>query len=487
MDTDSKYKSSFHKGLFSYLIVFFLIFILGLIIFLYNREKMMSQKEMNNLLQMVNTQVYIAYNYNESIDSLLVNNKSLKEITSLRVTIIDTTGKVLYDSDPTVNIDSMQNHSSRHEFIKAMNNNQGYTVRRKSVTTSKPYFYSATKNEDVVVRSAVEYSISFIGLLRNDENILWFICIFAIIISFIAFGMIRNFRLNIKKLQLFAKSTATGQSINTDNWKFSNDELGEITNQMITLYKELEHAQKALILEHQRAESKEQEQVLRKKQLTQNINHELKTPVSSIQGYLETIIEHEDLPRAKMISFIEKSYKQCLRLSQLLQDLSIITRMDEGKEMISKEPICLSDIVDDSVNDLHPAIIERGFKVNNSIPPNLMIKGNQTLLSSIFNNLINNALAYSEGHTIFVYLLKEDHNKYTICFSDDGVGIPKEHQNRLFERFYRIDKGRSRQQGGTGLGLSIVKNAVAMHGGDIFVRNRAQGGAEFIFSLEKDI
>ncbi|MFA7116986.1 MAG: HAMP domain-containing sensor histidine kinase [Bacteroidales bacterium] len=483
MATDLKYKIALHRGFFIYILIFVIFFILGLLIFLYSKESNSSEKEMDSLLQVVNTQVYNAHKYKESIDSLLTNDKSLHSINSLRVTLIDTLGNVLYDSD--VDESSMENHSNRPEFINAMRDHHAYIVKRKSKTTSKPYFYSALRKDDLIIRSAVEYKVSFVGLLRQDKNLLWFVTLFAILICLITYQMTRSLRQNILKLELFAEKTSKGETIDTDNLNFPNDELGNISNQMISLYQKSEKAQKALILEHQRADMLEQEQIRRKKQLSLNINHELKTPVSSIQGYLETIINHEDMPADKAMLFVEKSYQQCLRLSQLLLDLSTITRMDEGENMIEKEEVCLSEILDISLNDLHSIIEDKGFEVMNNLPSNLIIKANQTLISSIFNNLINNALAYSGGNEIDISLLKEDNTQYTISFSDNGVGIPEEHQNRVFERFYRIDKGRSRQYGGTGLGLSIVRNSVMIHGGNILVRNKALGGAEFIFTLNK--
>jgi signal transduction histidine kinase len=126
---------------------------------------------------------------------------------------------------------------------------------------------------------------------------------------------------------------------------------------------------------------------------------------------------------------------------------------------------------------------DKRMRVNIELPDQLMVKGNSTLLMSIFKNLTDNAIAYSGGRDIYIRLVDKDAGFYTLSFSDNGIGIDEEHLEHIFERFYRIDKGRSRKLGGTGLGLSIVKNAVLFHGGDISVKNRKVGGLEFTFKL----
>lgn len=233
--------------------------------------------------------------------------------------------------------------------------------------------------------------------------------------------------------------------------------------------------------------TQEEEKARMKRQLTQNIAHELKTPVSSIQGYLETIVNNPDLPRERINAFLERSYAQSNRLTHLLRDISLLTRMEEAPNMAEKETVNLSLLVQDIFSEVALQLEEKQIKAQNMIPEGLTIQGNPSLIYSIFRNLTDNAIAYAGTKIdITVSCFRQDNQFYYFSFADTGVGIGAEHLGRLFERFYRIDKGRSRKLGGTGLGLAIVKNAVLLHGGSIFAKNNPNGGMEFIFSLAKE-
>lgn len=232
--------------------------------------------------------------------------------------------------------------------------------------------------------------------------------------------------------------------------------------------------------------TKEEEQARLKKQLTQNIAHELKTPVSSIQGYLETIVNNPNLDREKINAFLERSYAQSNRLAHLLQDISVLTRMEEAPTMLQVEEVNLTTMTQNIFNEVAMDLEEKRVTAINLLPVQLTVQGNASLLYSIFRNLTDNAIAYAgTGITISIRCFREDAQFYYFSFSDTGIGVAPEHLSRLFERFYRVDKGRSRKMGGTGLGLAIVKNAVIQHGGTIFAKNNPGGGLEFIFTLSK--
>jgi two-component system OmpR family sensor kinase/two-component system phosphate regulon sensor histidine kinase PhoR len=223
-----------------------------------------------------------------------------------------------------------------------------------------------------------------------------------------------------------------------------------------------------------------------KRQLTQNVAHELKTPVSSIQGYLETIVSDPDMDEEVKNHFIQRCFIQSQRLSSLLQDISTLNKLDDAPESYEREPINILTLFNTILSDVAQKLKEKNITVRTLIGPDVVVVGSHSLLYSIFRNLTDNAIAYAgEGVTVTVQVLSEDENYYTFSFADNGVGVAAEHLPHLFERFYRVDKGRSRKMGGTGLGLAIVKNAVLLHHGSISVRLAQTGGLEFIFSLPK--
>ena len=223
-----------------------------------------------------------------------------------------------------------------------------------------------------------------------------------------------------------------------------------------------------------------------KRQLTQNVAHELKTPVSSIRGYLETIVSDPGMDEEVKNHFIQRCFIQSQRLSSLLQDISTLNKLDDAPGSYEREPVNILTLFNTILSDVAQKLKEKNITVRTLIGPEVVVTGSHSLLYSIFRNLTDNAIAYAgEGVTVTVQVLSEDENYYTFSFADNGVGVAAGHLPHLFERFYRVDKGRSRKMGGTGLGLAIVKNAVLLHHGSISVRLAQTGGLEFIFSLPK--
>ncbi len=230
----------------------------------------------------------------------------------------------------------------------------------------------------------------------------------------------------------------------------------------------------------------QQEKQRIKRELTNNLNHELKTPVAAINLCFETLIAHPSLEEKQRTDFLRRGYEHVHRLQHLLADVSAITRLEEGSEKIEKEPVDIAALVDDVIFDTQQQAGEKGIQVTAEIPAGTIVNGSYQMLESIFHNLVENACVYSGG-TQVVIKLESGFDRDLLLFSveDDGEGVAEKHLSRLFERFYRVDKGRSRRAGGTGLGLAIVKHAVNFHGGQIKAMIGSQGGLRLLFTLAK--
>lgn len=247
-----------------------------------------------------------------------------------------------------------------------------------------------------------------------------------------------------------------------------------------------ESIEKGKVSMYDKLRDSEEDKARLKRQLTQNVAHELKTPVSSIQGYLETIVSNPDIDAQTKEQFIQRCYAQSRRLSSLLADISTLNKLDDAPQEYEFQPVNIPDLLQTIRRDVSMQMEANHVTFRSLVEPGVEVNGNPSLLYSIFRNLTDNSIAYGgEEVTITVQVLSESTDFYTFSFSDNGPGVAPEHIPHLFERFYRIDKGRSRKMGGTGLGLAIVKNSVLLHRGTISVRLGIAGGLEFIFTLPK--
>lgn len=580
---------TFSRKLFLSVITLFIAFAACFMLFQYQREKSYKTELLNTQLQNYNEQLYGYMADAGSLDSLK-HYIMTHMIPNLRVTIITPEGKVIFDSTDK-NLSEFSNHSSRKEVQDALMYGSGYAISRFSESIDgEEYFYSAKyfPKHRIILRSALPYNVSLTEHLEADMGYVWFTILICIVLMVIFYRFTYKLGKSITNLQQFALKADKNEPIDMDILRtFPKNELGEISQHIITIYKRLHRAKEALYIEREKLIShlqtsheglgvftkerkeilvnslftqyinnisdrnlsstdeiftipelkpiieflnknegnyskeekrvthhlnknartftieciifqdlsfeisinditQEEEQARLKRQLTQNIAHELKTPVSSIQGYLETILSNPNIPKDTVRTFLERSYAQSNRLTTLLRDISVLTRMDEAPEMMEREAVNLSLVVDNIINEVALGLEEKCIRVINLMPQALMVNGNHSLLYSIFRNLMDNAIAYAGTNIqITINCFREDDTFYYFSFSDSGVGVEEEHLTRLFERFYRVDKGRSRKLGGTGLGLAIVKNAVLFHGGTIFAKNAPNGGLVFVFTLQK--
>jgi len=221
-----------------------------------------------------------------------------------------------------------------------------------------------------------------------------------------------------------------------------------------------------------------------KQEMTGNIAHELRTPVTSIRGFLEILLNN-NIAEEKRQEYLQRAFAQTQILSELISDMSLLTKIDGKAQSLHLENVSISNLIAKVYADISAAMEEKCVKINSDIPQDIIVSGNPSLLYSIFRNLADNVLRHAGSNVdidIKIHEIKD--GKVYFIFADNGKGIEDEsHLSRLFERFYRVHEGRTRDTGGSGLGLSIVKNAVLFHGGTISVRKGKEKGLEFLFSL----
>lgn len=586
IDGEKRLRIPFSQRLFWSVFFMFLGFTVCFLLFQYQREREFAQEKLNNVLSNYNYQLFRKCQQSTDINQTVISFMDDIPQKDLRVTIIDPSGDVLFDNSGT---DEFNNHNDRSEVRKARLYNEGFAIR-SSESTGKRYFYSASNIGGYIYRSALPYDPYVRGILTVNKDFIYFMALMTLIFFFVLSRFTFSIGKTISKLRDFALNVEKDRMPAVD-YVFPNDELGDISQNIVTLYHRQQKAKNELSMEREKlikhfqyskegfamftsegreilsnilfiqfinvisdtqihqvedvtdiAElepirtflnknirnlnrkkkvlresvtidkngkifliecilfldnsyeisindiSRQEEESRMKRQLTQNVSHELKTPVSSIQGYLETILSNPDLSPDKRQFFLERCYSQSTRLTGLLRDISVLNRLDEASEMFDLTEVNITKLIAEIQKECSQDMEEKHITSEIILPGDPTVFGNNSLLYSIFRNLYDNAIAYAgENIRITVNCYKEDPKYYYFSFSDNGVGIPEEHINRIFERFYRVDKGRSRKIGGTGLGLSIVKNGVNFHKGQISAKSSPGKGVTFFFTLKKKL
>ena len=586
IDSEKRHRIPFSQRLFWSVFFMFLGFTVCFLLFQYQREREFAQEKLNNVLSNYNYQLFRKCQQSTDINQTVISFMDDIPQKDLRVTIIDPSGDVLFDNSGT---DEFNNHNDRSEVRKARLYNEGFAIR-SSESTGKRYFYSASNIGGYIYRSALPYDPYVRGILTVNKDFIYFMALMTLIFFFVLSRFTFSIGKTISKLRDFALNVEKDRMPAVD-YVFPNDELGDISQNIVTLYHRQQKAKNELSMEREKlikhfqyskegfamftsegreilsnilfiqfinvisdtqihqvedvtdiAElepirtflnknirnlnrkkkvlresvtidkngkifliecilfldnsyeisindiSRQEEESRMKRQLTQNVSHELKTPVSSIQGYLETILSNPDLSPDKRQFFLERCYSQSTRLTGLLRDISVLNRLDEASEMFDLTEVNITKLIAEIQKECSQDMEEKHITSEIILPGDPTVFGNNSLLYSIFRNLYDNAIAYAgENIKITVNCYKEDPKYYYFSFSDNGVGIPEEHINRIFERFYRVDKGRSRKIGGTGLGLSIVKNGVNFHKGQISAKSSPGKGVTIFFTLKKKL
>jgi two-component system phosphate regulon sensor histidine kinase PhoR len=217
-----------------------------------------------------------------------------------------------------------------------------------------------------------------------------------------------------------------------------------------------------------------------------NVSHELRTPLSLIKGYVETLLDGAGNNPEVATKFLITIERNAERLKLLIEDLLAISELESGRVTLNLQPLPLHSIVEKAFEDLKTKAGSRNVTLLNETPE-LQVRADSVRLEQVFGNLVDNAIKYGRPNGVVTVTGRPlDPAQVEVSVQDDGPGIPAEALERVFERFYRLDKARSREQGGTGLGLSIVKHIVQSHGGKIWATSELGGGAKFLFTLPSD-
>ncbi len=408
-----------------------------------------SDKQLKEQLRVVET--VVEAELNESGDTAFITNNIDPNI---RITLISPSGKVIADNIEDAS--TLDNHANREEIIEAKKNGEATVTRNSDTQKEKVYYFAKQLDDGNILR--VSSQATNIGNFFKDYIVYILICILAVIIAavFVSFAITKSIIKPIRRL---------GQNLDdVDKFKF-DDELQPLVNAL------LQQKRKQKMLDKQ------------KKQFTANVSHELKTPLTSIAGYAELIetgiAKEEDIkPFAGVIR------KQALRLVSLSEDIIQLSQLEESDdENMSFESVDLYDIANKCVEALNINALNKNVTLSLS-GEQCYIRGKAQLVEEMVYNLLDNAIRYNKENGTVTVTVTPLSKGASVSVKDTGIGIPAKYQDRIFERFFRVDKSRSKATGGTGLGLAIVKHITQLHGADLKLESEEGKGTQIIVTFK---
>lgn len=450
----------------------------------YHTEKKARFDRIISQLDLVNNRIIAAYNTginpNDFVDFVMRYYRENPLYDRLRVTVYRDGEMVRTWGEP---IPSSEAQNSSENGTTDLTS--GLLERNDGSGRKDLFRFLKPETDNLLVLTALPFDSDVVNELQPSRNMLWTMMIIAAIVTIFTYISTRYFGRNIRNLRSVAESAAKDPTF-LPPLEYPHDELGEITRQIVYLYNERSAALEKQKREHIVAMHAIEEKARSKRQLTSNINHELRTPIGVIKGYLDTILDNPDMSEEARTRFLSKAREHVDRLVNLIADVSAISRLQEGSDLISTEEVNYHDVVYTAANDLEDGGVLGDMKFSFDIPLDCTVNGNYNLLAGMVTNLCKNSVAYSKGTLCELICTGHDDDFYYFDFHDNGVGVPEEHLSHLFENFYRVETGRMRSKsGGTGLGLPIVQNTVLAHGGTIKVENGETGGLSFKFTLRK--
>ena len=408
-----------------------------------------SDKQLKEQLRVVET--VVEAELNESGNTAFITNNIDPNI---RITLISPSGKVIADNIEDAS--TLDNHANREEIIEAKKNGEATVTRNSDTQKEKVYYFAKQLDDGNILR--VSSQATNIGNFFKDYIVYILICILAVIIAavFVSFAITKSIIKPIRRL---------GQNLDdVDKFKF-DDELQPLVNAL------LQQKRKQKMLDKQ------------KKQFTANVSHELKTPLTSIAGYAELIetgmAKEEDIkPFAGVIR------KQALRLVSLSEDIIQLSQLEESDdENMSFESVDLYDIANNCVEALTINALNKNVTLSLS-GEQCYIRGKAQLVEEMVYNLLDNAIRYNKENGTVTVTVTPLSKGASVSVKDTGIGIPAKYQDRIFERFFRVDKSRSKATGGTGLGLAIVKHITQLHGADLKLESEEGKGTQIIVTFK---
>jgi two-component system phosphate regulon sensor histidine kinase PhoR len=403
----------------------------------------------------------------------------------MRLTLIDSSGVVVYDSYvPDSLLHTLENHAQRPEIIEAQQKGAGSNVRTsKSIQHDLVYVARSIGMSDPAIGvfprlNYIRVSVELTGVNRVMYEIRFKIVIASIVILVLVVIVSRTVSRRLtRSLTDIADMVKEIKAGNLDQ-KLpveSDDEIGRLADLINAMTEKLKgDIEQLKKLERVRSE------------FLGNVSHELRTPIFSLKGFIETLLEGAVDDPAVNKRFLEKAYHHANRLDTLLSDLIEISRIESGEMKMSFRYVDAGPILKNLIVDFSDSAAKKKQTLRVEAPDHeVLVLGDKDRLRQAMGNIVDNAIKYSPEGAATVVRLTEAEHSVTIAISDTGPGIEESHLSRIFERFYRVDKTRSREVGGTGLGLAIAKHIVEAHGSKIVVTSEMGKGTTFSFELKK--
>ncbi|MDE7396379.1 MAG: HAMP domain-containing histidine kinase [Muribaculum sp.] len=449
--------------------------IIGITIFYFvSHEKQRQRENLENRLLNVNNTVIDAYERDLDLQNtvefirLFTDNTTLAP---LRITVYDNDGNMVADN-PAATIDIYDSEGHPYpELLELVDENNSTTVIDMKYDDIVNMVCSKTSADGRIHSfAALPYEGEVLVFLGIDPMVWVVVVLLGVLISVIAYFGVRAVCRNVYALRDFAQAIASDSvPENIDLWNFSNDELGDVSRNLLSLYQEKMHA--------------EQEKLHHERQISMNVSHELNTPVGIIKGYIDTVISDENMPDEVRHTFLIRIQQNADRLANLVKDVRLVMRLSETDSTLQCSAVDFGQLLSQLSEDVVQGHIADGMTFTYNLPEPCYVNGHESLLNNAILNLVYNAVKYSGGTTMSLDWVEEKGGRHVFTFTDNGVGVDEKHIGRLFDLFYRVDVGRSRKTGGSGLGLPLVMKIIKSMGGDIKVENAAGGGLKFTFTL----